>query len=443
MSVADLPLAPPVEVAQPAKPAPKERGRLVALDVARGFALLGIVLVNVDLFSVPMGILEQAGPYEPGILPLAAWVFMAMFCQGKFYPLFSLLFGIGVVLQRENIATRGGNYTTLGVRRMALLLLFGLTHVVLLWYGDILVFYATAGVALVLVAGWRAATLIRVGTALIVGATLLVGAISLALPAESFGSAIEVLEEAKTLEIGDQPFSEMIGKIDELDRSLADPVYLAGEAKAYREGGFLQALGFRALSWLAVVVSGVIGFWWVVLGLFMLGAGLFKAGLLDPANERYLLRFVSVAMVVGIPLSAVAVVLFKSQDPSRLRDAFAVAGPLLIGPVVALGYLSGVTLIVRHRFFVGATTALAATGRMALTNYLSQSLVLAFVFYHWGLGLYGQLAGHQRMLLVIGLFAFQVAFSRWWLARFRFGPLEWVWRSATYGRRQPMRRLPS
>ena len=251
---------------------------------------------------------------------------MAMFCQSKFYPLFSLLFGIGAMLQRQSVITRGGSFSRLGLRRMAFLALFGVGHIVFLWYGDILLVYATAGAALVLLSGLRARIKIVAGVGLLILSALSIGTLTGFGAGSSTGSAVEVLEAATAVELGERPFTEVFGQFMELEGDVAHSVYVAGETKAYAEGGFVQALGFRAVSYAMVAVAGALGVWWAVLGLFLLGAGLFESGLFDPAHERRLLAAVAGAMVVGLPLSALVVLTVQSDEGSALGFSLAMGG---------------------------------------------------------------------------------------------------------------------
>ena len=434
-----------VATAKPPAAGPRTKGRLIELDVARGFALLGIVLVNVDFFAIPFGAMQLGGPFEAGTLPLAAWVAVSIFCTGKFYPLFAMLFGMGAVLQRDSIEGRGGSYVAVGLRRMLILAFIGLVHATALWYGDILLSYATAGFVLVLVAGWRPRSLWVAGAIVTAGALVIVAAMSLMIPPGAIGDPIVLLEEARSdelsAEVQENPLHTAMERFGELEGDFSAPLFLAAEARAYREGPLLDALGFRAVAFLLMILTGVAGGWWIILGLFFFGAGLMRWGLFDEEREVWFTRFLVLAMAVGLPLSAASVVMQRSASS-------AVAGLGLVltavaGPIVALGYLSAWVIVVRAGWLPGVVRALASTGRLALTNYLMQSVVLGAFFYHWGFGRFGTVPGHQRVLLALALFLLQVAFSSWWVRRFHFGPMEWLWRWATYGQRPTFRRAPS
>ena len=223
-------------------PGPRTRGRLIELDVARGFALLGIVLVNVDFFAVPFGALQLGGPFEAGVLPLAAWVAVSIFCTGKFYSLFALLFGMGAVLQRSSIEARGGSYTAIG-----------LMHAVALWYGDILFMYGTAGIVLLFVAGWRPRSLWLAGGVVTAGALLLVAAVSLMVPAGPAGDPIELLGEARSeamvSAVTEAPLRTAMERFGDLEGDFSSPLFLAAEERAYRHGPLLDQLGSPLPTW--------------------------------------------------------------------------------------------------------------------------------------------------------------------------------------------------
>lgn len=423
-------------------PGPRTSGRLIELDVARGFALFGIVVVNVDFFSIPFGALQLGGPYEPGVLPLAVWVAVSIFCTAKFYSLFALLFGMGAVLQQGSVEARGGSYTSIGLRRMVGLAVIGLVHATALWYGDILFTYATAGIVLVFVIGWRPRSLWFAGAMVTVGALFLAAVISWFLPAGSVGDPVELMEQAQSeviqVQVADAPFRTAMERLPELEGDFSAPTFLAAETQAYRDGPFLDALGFRLVAFGLMLLTGIAGGWWIVLGLFLFGAGLMRWGLFEPEREIWFTRFLLLAMAVGLPLSAGAVLMQRSE--SAALASLGMVLPVVVGPIMALGYLSACTIVVRQGWFPRVARALAATGRLALTNYLLQTIVLSAVFYHWGLGRFGSVPGHERVLIAVAIFAVQAILSSWWVRRFRFGPLEWLWRWTTYGHAPSFRR---
>jgi uncharacterized protein len=186
-----------------------------------------------------------------------------------------------------------------------------------------------------------------------------------------------------------------------------------------------------------MLVVGALGMWWHVLAMFLLGAALLKLGLFEPHRRRWHVRFVLVGICVALPLCAAAELAPRWIDPD-IAAFFDAPLMLLVGPMLSLAYLGGITLLVSAGRLRPVTTALAATGRMALTNYLTQTLVATSIFYYWGLGWFGQISDAQRVGVALAIYLPQVALSVTWLRFFRFGPMEWLWRSITYLRPQAM-----
>ncbi len=425
----------PAEAAAPA--APREQSRIDALDVARGFALLGIFLVNIDLMALPFGLIEARPAARADS---AVWLFVSMFCEGKFYPLFSLLFGMGLALQRQNVLAAGGNFVPLYLRRLALLACFGLLHGLALWYGDILFVYSLAGLLLLAASPLPGRVLLGIsGVLWVLGVLAVMSLVSIAaLSGEGISGDTpreELLAEALATEVPEDLWETLgSGEID-------SPEWLATEISAYRDGPATRAFGFRAVSF--ALSAGLVLFAGLdILAMFALGAALIRLGLFERTASGELnpwfARFLAGAMLLGMPMAAASVILPVAMGP--WGDVLGQGLRVLGGPLLSLGYLSALTLALEANLLGRLLEHLAAAGRMALTNYLSQSLLATFVMYHWGLGQFGTWNGVERALLVLGIFIAQLFLSRLWLRHFRFGPLEWVWRSLTYLRRQPLRK---
>ncbi|MEM1249818.1 MAG: DUF418 domain-containing protein [Acidobacteriota bacterium] len=425
---------PPPTAAESSSARPRESQRIVGLDVARGFALLGIFLVNIDFMSLPVGATELIPEGKGDGL---AWLFVEMFCEGKFYPLFSMLFGAGLILQKRNVEGRGAAFTPLYLRRLLFLSGFGLFHGLFLWYGDILFVYSFAGLLLLLASGFAGKTLLQISGLLWFGAVVVMasfaGLASIGSDENPFETSREAaLETARNFELPE----EILPIFAEGD--IESKEWMAAEIGAYRDGPYLRTAGFRAVSFVFVsIITLFAGL--DILAMFALGAALVKIGFFEEKGERWRTRLVGLAMLVGLPLSTASAVLplaVQSYTGAVLSEVFRVVG----GPILSLGYLSAALLLAQFGLFEKLLELLAAAGRMALTNYISQSLIGTFVMYSWGLGKFASVNGTERVLLVIVVFSCQLALSRFWLTRFRFGPLEWLWRSLTYWRRQPMLR---
>lgn len=448
--------------------------RLIAMDVARGLALLGIFFVNIQLFAMPFGSYMQQGPETDDLLTAACYYFVKIFCEGKFYTLFSTLFGMGLVLQMHSVMRRGGGFYGLYVRRLLWLGIMGLSHALLLWYGDILFVYSLCGVALMLSARARPKVLLGVGAGLVVlGAVAQTSLTALGLISQPPPAEVAATEAVPPTAAGEaapvdpqtgprsdettadataasaaadtpdprSPFIRFIRSLEKNPSQQPDaPIWMETETEAYRDGPYLQAFLFRAISWAMMIVVFVFGFGWHVLGMFFLGAGLLKAGLLSPAGAAWQARLALLGLLVGVPAATIATILHGIANDSWWIMSLSVFLLMFSGPLVALMYLSTVAIIVRNGLAAPVTWVLANVGRMALTNYIMQTVIATFVFYHWGLAQFGSWTRPERCGLVLAVFAAQCVISPLWLSIFRFGPLEWVWRSVTYLRPQPMLR---
>ena len=401
--------------------APSERIQL--LDVLRGFALLGIFLMNVEFFSRSM--LEVSSGIEAG-LPALDWLadaFVYVFVRGKFWTLFSLLFGMGFAVMLARAQAAGRPFAGLYLRRTFGLLLIGLGHALFVWSGDILFSYALA--AFVLLLCFRKTPVGRLpkwGAVLygaVVALVLLAGAAMAALPDASGAAAAAGGAEAAAA------------------AALRD-----AETVAYSSGSYAEANAAR-LAYFVAQAGNQVALLPMVLGMFLVGAWLVHTGAMaDAGRHRPLfarLAWAGTGLGLAITLASVAVDPDPVMDGSGGGRAMLAMGLHLLGaPLMALGYIGIIVLAwQRGARWLGV---LAPAGRMALTHYLLQSAVGTLVFYGYGLGLWGEVSRAGQTGLVLVVFALQVAASHWWLARYRFGPMEWLWRASTYLQRPPMRR---
>lgn len=401
-----VPAAPP----PPAPVAPRER--IETIDVLRGFALQGILLMNILAFGLPFR--AYTDPTVDGAtrgLDFGVYATVELFAEGTMRALFSLLFGAGVV-----ILAGGDRPKPAGVyyRRQLLLLGFGLIDAfVLLWTGDILMLYALAGMVLYAVRNWTPRRLFRLAGAffgyLLVFYAVMFTAIVFA-PAE--------------MQAAFQP----------------RPEDLAREALKFH-GTYGEAFVANAVDVLALFVLYPLFLGWDVLGCMVLGMALYKLGVLGGARRA---RFFAVLAVAGF---SVGLAVNGFELAMKTGSGFAlrwVSGASVItydiGRIaMALGFLSLVALACLRDWFAPLRRVLAAVGRMALTNYLLQSAMGLVLFHAVGFGLWNTLPRHELYLVVLGEWIVVAALSVWWLRRFRFGPLEWLWRVLTYGRLQPLR----
>jgi uncharacterized protein len=389
--------------------------RLGHLDVLRGFALLGILLVNFQYFTRPvLAVMAGADPSLSGVDRTVDQAVMAL-AEGKFFPLFSVLFGAGFALIWERAAARGADASRLYLRRLLVLALFGAVHGSLIWAGDILLLYAALGLGMLLF--FRETPAHR---------QLAWAMLFIFTPPLLFWLFLGAVEASA----GDSEFLRQIDaeQDDLIDRmSSAEAIYSAGAwtdaaRQTARDFGFLLSQG---LFWATPV-----------LGYFLLGRWLLTTGRLrDPdRHRRFFGAFALWGTLVGGALSVAATAIMHDLPYLQPTLGLAVGMSLMAvgAPLLMLGYVG---LVLRFR---ARLAWLAPAGRMALTNYLLQSLVWTFAFYGYGLGLWGQVPRAWHPVLVLAFFALQVMVSRWWMARFGFGPAEWVWRSLTYLQPQSM-----
>ncbi|HBK46171.1 MAG TPA: hypothetical protein DDZ67_07010 [Xanthomonadaceae bacterium] len=394
--------------------------RIAVLDVVRGFALLGILLMNIEAFVGPLNqALTGLDPTLAGADRVAdALVYILV--QGKFYTLFSLLFGMGFAVMAQRAERAGRAFGAFYLRRSLGLLGIGLAHALLVWSGDVLVSYAL--LALVLLAFREAPTAwlpwIAVAVYLFAPALVLL-----------YGALGELARHDPAMAA---QWQESLRQVGEQSRQIVD-----AQRQAYGDGSYAMATAQRARD-LLEALRGLIVNAPVMLGMFLLGSWFVRAGAIaEPAGSaRLFARLRWGALPAGLLLMLASFGLEPWMDPARLdlRLSCAFALSSLAGLLMCLGYLGWV---VRFR---AALAWLAPAGRMALSNYVLQSLVCTLVFYGYGLGYFQQLARAWQPLFALALFLVQVALSHAWLRRFDYGPLEWLWRGVTYLRLPPLRR---
>ncbi|TWI05986.1 uncharacterized protein IP90_00248 [Luteimonas cucumeris] len=392
-------------------PAP-ERHELI--DALRGFALCGVLLANLSAFSL----YEYLTATAQQALPTAAFDRVAehalqLLLTHKAVTVFSILFGFGFAMQLERAQARGVDGLPVFLRRMSVLLAMGLLHSAF-WWGDILLVYAIAGFALVPMRRWSDRWLVW-------------GGFSIALLGTALVRGWFTATSQKT-----GPLSRAEVFADAL-QGLSSPSLIATF-----EGNAALLRWWYPLGGLMLVCFA--------LGRFMLGHWANRRHLLQqPETQRPLLRRI---LVWTLPLGVATTLppfwqasikqawpLLDAGIGAMLWSVFVLAGPLLLG--IAFGIVF--VLLYLHRGWQRRLRHFAPAGRMALSNYLMQTVVCSAIFYGYGLGVGPSLGTPAWFTIWVLLFGAQMAISRWWLSRFRFGPMEWLWRTLTYGRLQPMR----
>jgi len=400
--------------------------RIQVIDILRGFALLGILLVNMELFSHPVqhvffGPKEWTGQADQ----LAVWG-IRFLAEGKFYSLFSFLFGLGFALQIQRAEARGTRFVPFYLRRLFILLLIGLAHAIFLWTGDILVLYAVTGAVLLLFFRRRAPRTLLIWCGVMLTVTILInaaltGLVSLAQLSPE--AAAEVSREFAETEANMRAAAEEAGRV-------------------FATGSFVEITRQR-LSDLGFMYTYVIFLAFNVLAMFLLGLYTGRREIFRDISAHLPLfrKVLWWALPVGIIGNLVYVIFIEevSRNEPTWESLVAVSGQTIGAPALALSYVAAITLLVQHDAWRARLSPLAAVGRMALTNYLLQSLVATTIFYGYGFGLFGQVGPALGLLLTLVIFTAQIPLSMWWMGRFQFGPVEWLWRTLTYLRWQPLR----
>jgi uncharacterized protein len=403
-------------------------GRQPLVDVIRGFALFGILVVNMAAFAHPMTLRGIAEPVGQTTLDAGVARLIQILAEGNFYALFATLFGVGFALQLrgEPLGTFAPRY----LRRLGALFAFGLLHGVLVWSGDILMLYAVLGVGLLIFGGLSEKALRTwVGVFFVVTVLLVVlGSAAwralLMLPA-----AVEALSDPKL--------------------ALAAQQGIDDGYRIYGTGTHAEIVGHRAVEFVTAFFSVLLLTGGQIFALMLVGVLLAKSSLLSSpeAHAPLLRRILGWGLLVAVPANAVAAhgaqrfleVSFLSPEAPWAYLAYT-AGGLVGGPALAAVYAAGLALLWRGGVARGLLGLLRSAGRMALTNYLLQSVVCTALFYSYGLGLFGRVHAAWGLVLAVVLFAAQLGFSHLWLKAFELGPVEWCWRAVTHLRLPPMRR---
>ncbi|MEO9080228.1 MAG: DUF418 domain-containing protein [Rhodanobacter sp.] len=401
----------PDQIAGPIKP----KQRIQALDVIRGVAILGILAVNADGFAAPISAsLKPAMWFFPdqGATAISYWIMDAIF-HDKFLAMFSMLFGVSLFLVGGEVSDK--QRSRILARRLFVLFLFGMLHGFGIWWGDILSLYAATGAIMFFCRSWQSKTLMTLGVIFYAGVNLM-----------------------------NLPMAELFVHGELVANAVPSPAGLAHLA-AYKaqiaqtlveaKGSWLGAYSVNAQSYLRVL-SGYPRLLLPTLGLMMVGLSLFKSGFLSAKSST---RMYAIVASCAAPAFALAAWLCWQQDITQTPLLGTEQILVLLAPIIVLGYASVIIFALkagRSRWLA----PFAATGRMAFTNYLTQSLIMTTIFYGGRGALMGQIDRPGLWLIVIGIWALQLTWSHFWLARFDMGPFEWVWRCLTYGYRVPFLR---
>ena len=395
--------------------------RIEAMDVLRGFALLGILLMNLEGFVGP--VMASGTGLDPKLTGMDRTIDLLVYVlvQGKFYTLFSLLFGMGFAVMSQRAEQAGRPFAGVYWRRGLVLLAFGVVHAIFIWAGDILMMYALCSFLLLAFRTLPYRWYVWMGLAayvMPVGFMYLMGAM---------GSLLG----------GTEGWDKAMGEIGKQMQGLID-----AERAAYGSGTYAEAT-LQRLKSTGMALSNITMFGFIVFGMFLIGAWFVRSGAI--ARPREFPRLYAGLRWVALPIGLLAMLGSVALEPTMdfatfdLRISTAFALQMLANLLMCLGYVAWMMRALASPLWHRPLGWLAPAGRMALTNYLMHSLVCTWIFYGYGLGYFEQLPRAWQPVFALMLFGLQVLVSRAWLSRFRFGPMEWLWRSLTYLKPQPLR----
>jgi len=378
--------------------------RIEALDMLRGFALLGIFIANMLVFHSPYMYMD---PYTwfstPGDMAIFKWI--DIFVEASFYPIFAMLFGYGLNMQYEKSIANKMSFAPVMARRMGVLLGFGLLHALFIWMGDILFTYALMGFMMIAFVRIPKKWMLPLATFFyIVPSAIIYG----------FTYFLNKLDPNAMM--------EGYADIHQIERSL----------EAYAYGSYGEIFSFRLSEWLTYGLTASLLGIFVVLPLIMIGAGLSKWKVIERAGElKVVITIVTVvSLAAGIWMKAAPHIGGPSPDALILQTQFG-------GPVLAIGYIGLLLLLYQLPLVRTILRPISKAGRMSLTTYITQSIVGTLIFYAYGFGMYGKVDLATGVGIAVGVFLIQVLFAELWLSKFRMGPLEWLWRKGTYGKKLP------
>jgi uncharacterized protein len=404
-------------------------GRISSIDAIRGFAVMGILLMNIVSFGLPGRAYVDPNYYGGASgANWCAWALAYVFADGKLRGLFTLLFGASMVIVAEGANRRDGSAARVHFNRMAVLFLIGLAHAYVVWSGDVLVLYSVCGSVAFL--AWR----LRATRLLVLGMTLL--AVGLLRGLHGYLEASSIVDAASKLEAGAAVLNESV-QAATWASSMTVEKYLAGYG-----GDWSSVMSMRARHTYAMQTEWLPSLVVETLALMFIGMALLKNGFVKGEWEsRRYIQVASVGFGIALPLCVPLVWLLERSNFSPVMLGLTKTINLqLLRPLLSIAYAAVIILIIKAGRARWMVRRLQAVGQMALSNYLGTSVVCTTIFYGTGLGFYGRLERWQLYGVVLIVWAVMAWWSLPWLARYRQGPVEWAWRCLARRRWEPIRR---
>jgi uncharacterized protein len=418
----------------------REDERITALDSIRGFGLLGILLMNICAFGLPLA--AYANPIPAGGstgLSLWTWCFMSVAADGKMRAIFSLAFGGSVYLLIDRLTRKGAaaDAADIHYRRMLWLLLFGIIHGYFIWLGDILFAYASAGLLLY--------PLRKLSPRILLSAAAVMVLIMAGVAANDYVRVARQHREYAQIQADEKAGKKLTAAQEntkkEFEDTLKDAFPSAEDLKKETDahlGGYIKLFPFRAEQ-VYRFQSWPIYRQFDILAMMLIGMALMKLGVLSGSysTKFYVwMALLSFAICVSADILAVWWVL---KHNFSIESWYLTGVEYEFGRFTALGYIALLLLVIKSGILQVATRTLAYAGRMAFSNYILTSLICTTIFEGYGFGLFGKLQRYQLYGIVVLVWGVILIISPIWLRHFRFGPLEWAWRSLTYWKKQPFR----
>lgn len=394
--------------------------RVLSLDILRGFAVLGIVVMNIQSFAMPSVAYSNPTVFENlSGNDLYVYLFSYVFADQKFMSIFSLLFGASLVMLPQKARKEHLRSPDLQNRRLLFLALFGLIHAYLIWYGHVLFMYAICGFAMFVFRRKKSVFQIRTGIALLAVGSLISLLLGYTVPFWEPGEY-----EAAQTEIW-SPTSEEISKEIDYYTSAWERQILYRAPQAFN----LQTTVF------------VFENFWRICGLMLIGMALYKRNVFKAKQStKYYSKMIVYGLGIGLPLVAGGALLnFTFEWDFRINFFFVSQLNYWSSVLMAIGYIGIIMLICKAAENRGKVLQrFADVGKMALSTYLLQSIIMGIIFYGHGFGLFGEIERSIQGIFILGMWVFNILFAWVWLSMYKYGPFEWAWRSLTYGKLQSM-----
>lgn len=408
----------------------EQRQRVRSLDTVRGIAVMGILAMNIIAFALPpVAYMNPAAVGMESPADIASWLVSFIFIDGKMRGFFSFLFGASLAIVADQAAARGNNPLSVIGARQFWLLVIGLIHFYFIWYGDILVHYAVIGMVAYFFRNKPVRTLLIFGVILLALQMFLFAAMTAGFFSMAEKAAAPDATAATIAEWREATRGFATPSADQLARSIA--------TYAGPYGGILhETWTVKGASPLIFIVL----FGFETLAYMLLGMAALRSGLLKGEwNAGRYRKWALVGLGIAIPaMSYVAWQLINGGfEPQRIF-LYTLTLTVPFRPMMIVAYAAIVIMLTKNGGWL--SERIAATGQAAFSNYLGTSIVMTFIFYGWGLGLFGQFNRAELWLPVVAMWALMLLWSKPWLDRYRYGPLEWLWRSLSRGSLQPMRR---